>query len=99
MVEAKKIRKTPLQTQPIHPIIDVTFWQHFTRQKLDNWRLATPQLEILGQVSLPNSVNNPSDLVLTAQSFPDQKRKKVTGGLISWLIPGSFVHTNTIEEF
>jgi hypothetical protein len=23
----------------------------------------------------------------------------VTGGLISWLIPGTFTHTNTIEEF
>ena len=66
MVEAKKIRRTPLQTQPIQPIIDVTFWQHFTRQKLDEWRLETPHLEILGQVSLPNSVNNPSDLVLTS---------------------------------
>jgi len=44
-------------------------------------------------------VNNQSDLVLTSQSFPDQARKKVTGGLISWLMPGLCVHTNTIEEF
>lgn len=39
MVEPKKIRTTPLNTQPIQPIIDVTFFQHFTKQKLDNWRL------------------------------------------------------------
>lgn len=26
-------------------------------------------------------------------------RKKVTGGLLQFLVPGLFIHTNTIEEF
>lgn len=77
----------------------MTFWQYFTKQKLDHWRLEAPEVEIFGQVSLPNNVNNPSDIVLSAQSFPDHGRKKVTGGLLSFLVPGMFVHTNTIEEF
>jgi len=99
MVETKKKIRTPLNTQPIQPIIDVSFWQHFTKQKLDHWRLKAPQIEITGQVSLPNNINNPSDIVFTSQSFPDQIRKKVTGGLISFLTPGLLCHTNTIEEF
>ena len=44
-------------------------------------------------------MNNPSDLVLSSSSFPDITRKKVLGGLISFLVPGLLVHTNTIEEF
>jgi len=100
MVDAQKIqKKTALQTQPVQPIIDMSFWQHFTKQKLDHWRLQTPEIEIFGQIALPNSVNNPSDLYLSAQSFPDVPRKKVTGGLLQFLVPGVFVHTNTIEEY
>lgn len=53
----------------------------------------------MGQVALPNSANNVSDLVLTAQAFPTVTRTKVTGGLINFLMSGVLVHTNTIEEF
>lgn len=67
--------------------------------KLDYWRLQTPEQEVLGQIALPNSINSPSDLILTGQSFPGVTRKKVTGGLLQFLVPGQFLHTNTIEEF
>jgi hypothetical protein len=38
----------PVSTQPLQPIVDVTFWQHFTKLKLDAWKLTTPQIEIVG---------------------------------------------------
>lgn len=79
--------------------MDVTFWQHFTKLKLDSWKLATPHIEIVGQCSLPNNLSTAQDLVISQQSFPDHPRKKVFGGLISFLVPGILIHTNTIEEF
>jgi len=77
----------------------VTFWQHFTKLKLDIWKLTTPQMNIVGQVSLPNNLSTAQEIVVSQQSFPDHPRKKVTGGLISFLVPGVLIHTNTIEEF
>ena len=97
MVEASKGFK-PVSTQPLQPILDVTFWQHFTKLKLDNWKLNTPSTNIVGQVSLPNNLSTASDLVISQQSFSDHLKKKVIGGLISFLVPGILLHTNTIEE-
>jgi hypothetical protein len=67
--------------------------------KLDHWKLETPRVEIFGQIGLPTSQNAPTDLLLNKQAFPDVVRKVVTGGLLQFLVPGVFVHTNTIEEF
>lgn len=54
MVEPSKAVRV-ISTQPTQPIIDVTFWQHFTKLKLDVWKLTSPQVPIIGQVSLPNN--------------------------------------------
>ena len=98
MVEQSKNFRV-INTQPLQPIVDVTFWQHFTKLKLDIWKLTTPHVNIIGQVSLPNNLSTAQDVVVSQQSFNDIPRKKVTGGLISFLVPGLLIHTNTIEEF
>jgi len=55
----------PVSTQPLQPIVDVTFWQHFTKLKLDSWKLTTPHIEIVGQCSLPNNLSTAQDLVIS----------------------------------
>jgi len=64
MVETKTIFK-PINTQPLQPIIDVTFWQHFTKLKLDTWKLNSPRISVVGSISLPNNVSAAQDLVLS----------------------------------
>lgn len=47
-------------------MIDLSFWLEFTKQKLDIWKLETPEVEITATVSLPANENLASDMVLNA---------------------------------
>jgi hypothetical protein len=53
---------------------------------------------IQGTISLPANKEIPSRLSLSDDSFKSLK-KKVIGGLLQSTIDGSFIHTNTIEEY
>ena len=69
-------------------MIDVSFWLAFTKKKLDVWRLNAPVTQVSATISLPNNPNMPSDLLLSNQSF-EENRKKVIGGLISSEVKGN----------
>lgn len=104
MVETTNKPGVKLNTQPVKPLIDVTFWTSFTKLKLDVWKVSRPSVEIEGKVSLPVSANAISDLVFDQESFSNYDpenfpRKQVIGGLINSLVPGTLLHCNTIEEF
>jgi len=98
MVEAKP-QYAKLNTQPVKTMIDVSFWLTFTKLKLDSWKLETPQVPIKGRISLPNTANLASSLLLSSTSFPSASTVKSVGGLISCEVAGILAHTNTIEEF
>ena len=99
MVEAKKSAFTKIASQPAKLMIDLSFWLEFTRCKLDYWKLETPQVDVHATVSLPANQNLPSDLILNSQSLGMKPHKKVIGGLVTSVVPGTLIHTNTIEEY
>ena len=66
--------------------------------KLDTWKLQNPKVEIEGRISLPMSQSTPQNMSLNDNSFKKTQKKSI-GGLISSSLNGTFIHTNTIEEY
>jgi hypothetical protein len=72
------------------------------------WKLETPAVDIVAQVSMPTSQNDLRDLQISKascsrylQSISGEElvQKKVIGGLLTHEVVGTLIHTNTIEEF
>ena len=72
------------------------------------WKLETPTVDIVAQVSMPTSQNDLRDLQISKascsrylQSISGEEiaQKKVIGGLLTHEVVGTLIHTNTIEEF
>ena len=53
---------------------DLSFWLHFTKMKLDVWKLENPRVKITGSISLANNANMPADLEITEQSFTNTEK-------------------------
>ena len=86
-----------LNFSTVQPLIDMSFWLKFTQNKLDDWKLDCPQVDIQGTISMPMSKNVSSNLVIDENGFG--QKTKSTGGLLEFQVPGKFIHFNTIEEY
>ena len=71
-----------LNFSKIQPLIDMSFWLKFTQQKLDDWKLDCPPVDVHGAISMPMSKNVSSNLVIDENAF-GQKTKSM-GGLLEF---------------
>jgi hypothetical protein len=78
-------------------MIDIGFWSRLAKKKIEEYQLQAKPQPLIARFRLSNRPEKISILSIDAFSFAHSAEDK--SGPVDYKIEGSFLNTNTIEEF
>lgn len=79
-------------------MIEVSFWTVLAKKKLEEYKLTSSELPLYAKYKLVNIPDKMASLRIDAFSYEAQSIEERMGP-VETQIPGTFLNTNTIEEF